>query len=192
MIALNRTTMWMTLVAFGIASAASADPVPALTIEPSLATIQTGDTLTLGVMVRDVTDLFAFQFDIGFDPGVLTATAITEGSFLSSAGFTFFVPGLIDNSTGTISFTANTILGPGPGVSGSGTLAWMDFTAIGAGASSVTLSNVLLLDANLSPIDFTTAIGTVAVAAVPEPTGAFVLAALLVLSIAGHKRTRRG
>jgi adhesin HecA-like repeat protein len=53
---------------------------------------------------------------------VLSATGITEGSFLPSGGSTFLIPGMIDNNAGIIAFNADTLLSAISGVSGSGTL----------------------------------------------------------------------
>jgi len=54
------------------------------------------------------------------------ARDVSEGSFLSSAGGTFFLPGIIDNVIGTVRFSG-----------------------IAAGTSPLSLSNVILLDAAL-------------------------------------------
>jgi hypothetical protein len=52
-------------------------------------------------------------------PGILSATAVTDGAFLATG----FFPGFIENTAGTISFIADSLAGPVPGLSGSGTLA---------------------------------------------------------------------
>jgi hypothetical protein len=119
-----------------------------LSIEPAFNAVSVGDNFALDIKVSDVTDLFSFQFDIGFSPSILSATAITEGAFLPSGGFTFFIPGTIDNVLGTISFTADTLLSAPPGVNGSGVLATLSFQALAAGTSAVDLSSIILLDSN--------------------------------------------
>jgi general secretion pathway protein D len=126
-----------------------------------------GGSVTLDVAVSGVTDLFAFQFDVLFTPTILAATGVNEGPFLPSGGATFFLPGTIDNTVGAITFTANTLLGLIPGVSGSGTLASLTFEALTAGSSAITLANVLLFDSLGAPMSFSTQGGTVNV--VPEP-----------------------
>jgi hypothetical protein len=135
--------------------------------------VQPGPGLTAAIEISGVTDLYAFQFDLSFSPQVLAATTITEGGFLPAGGSTFFVPGAINNTTGTISSTADTLLGTVGGVSGSGVLANVTFHSIGQGASPVGLLNVQLLDSALSPIVFTTMDGQIS-QITPEP-GSFAL-----------------
>jgi len=144
------------------------------------ATVSSGQTFTVPVSITDVSDLFAFQFDLAFDPTILQLQSISEGSFLNSAGSTIFAPGTIDNTAGTATTTADTLTGTGPGASGGGTLADLTFQAIAPGTSTLTLSGAILLDSNLNDIPFTTSNGTVTVgaAAVPEPNGLSWIGAL--------------
>lgn len=143
-------------------------------IEPASIVAPVGSPVDLNVEVTDVTDLYAFQFDLAFDPAVLSATSITEGAFLSSGGGTVFIPGAIDNALGTITFTAGTLLGSGPGVSGSGFLAEIQFEALSAGTSSISVSNVVLLDSASADITAVMEDGSVRIA-VPEPSSGLLL-----------------
>jgi hypothetical protein len=163
------------------------DTVAILSIQPNAKAVAAGDVFGLAVNITDVSDLFAFQFDLGFAPAVLSSTSITEGLFLFGGGSTFFIPGTIDNVSGAIIATADTLIGTISGVSGSGTLAEVQFTTLAPGTSSVTLSNVQLLDSSLSPIAFTTAEGKVDV--VPEPSTMLLFGScLLGLAAAWRKR----
>ena len=152
-----------------------------VSISPSIGFVAPASTVLLDVRVTGVPDLFAFQFDIEFDPAVLSAGSNTEGSFLPGGGATFFIPGSVDNIAGIISFTADTLTGFVPGVNGSGSLALIEFTAIASGASAVKLSNVVLLDSALNDIAAGTANGSVTVSAVPEPGSCGLLCAGLGL-----------
>ena len=96
---------------------------PVVSLSPNPASVILGTAFTLDVSVTGVSDLYAFQFDLGFDPSVLAATGISEGAFLGTGGATFFIPGGIDNGAGSISSTANTLLTAIGGVSGGGVLA---------------------------------------------------------------------
>lgn len=151
-----------------------------LSVEPPSTSVSAGDTFSLDVFITDVTDLYAYQFDVSFDPGVLSAQDLTEGSFLATGGATFFIPGSIDNVAGLISFTATTLLGPDPGVSGNGTLAVVEFSAIGTGTSPIDLSNVLLLDSTIIDITADVVAGAVDVqdngGSIPEPATLWLLA----------------
>ena len=156
----------------------------------SAGTVNIGNIFTLPVSVSNVSDLYAFQFDVSFNPAVLELLGISEGAFLPTAGATFFTPGAIDNLAGTATFTADSLLGPVAGASGSGDLASFQFRAIGFAASDLTLSNVVLLDSSLNDIAFTTQPGKVDV--VPEPAslplaGAVICSVLLVVFRRRHQ-----
>jgi len=171
---------------------------PVLSIEPPSQGANVGDSFTLDVSIANVTDLFAYQFDVAFDPSVLAAQSITEGTFLSSGGdSTVFVPGTIDNITGMISFNANSLVGTIAGINGSGVLAQVNFTAIGTGSSPVNLSGVTLLDSAFLDIPADVAAGTIQVqsggggggGAVPEPASLWLVA--LGIGWLGMTRSRR-
>lgn len=177
--------MLFALYAFPAAAA------PILVIEPATKNVVAGDTFSLDISISDVVDLYAFEFDLGFDPTVFGATSITEGAFLSTAGATFFIPGAIDNAAGNISFTANTLIGALPGVSGDGVLATVLFSAVGAGTSPVNLFGVTLLDSSLSGIATTTQGGSVVAiqGVVPEPSVLLLLGtSLAALQLSPRRR----
>jgi|SRR5271167_1453589 len=159
-----------------------ADGIPTLSVAPSPSTVSAGNSINLDVTISAVTDLYAFQFDLSFDPGTVSAASITEGSFLPGGGATFFLPGTIDNVGGTIASTADSLVGAIPGVNGSGTLAVLTLTGLAPGISSIDFSNVFLLDSNLNGINAVLQSGSVAVTPgtvpTPEPNS-------LVLLIAG-------
>lgn len=140
------------------------------TLSVGSASVSVGNTFVVPVEVSSASDLYAFQFDVSFDANVLQLESVTEGSFLPTAGPTFFIPGTIDNTAGTAAFNADTLIGAVPGAAGDGTLATLDFQAVSNGASTVTLSNIILLDSNLNDISFTSSGGDMVVgSAVPEP-----------------------
>jgi hypothetical protein len=115
-----------------------------------------GKTIAVDVRVIDVTDLYALQFDLTFNPAVFSASTITEGVFLPMGGTTLFIPGDIDNSAGTIATTIDTLVGPIAGVNGSGIVATFQFLAKATGVSQFSIGNALLLDSSLADINFTT------------------------------------
>lgn len=158
-----------------------------ISVQPSTLNVGEGQTFSLDVAIANVTDLYAFQFDLGFDPTILEAESVTEGSFLSSGGSTIFFPGTIDNVGGTIAFNADTLVGAIAGVSGSGTLASVEFYALGTGTSVISLANVELLDSNFNLIDFSATNGSV-ISTIPEPSSSvFIGAALLLLALRQRK-----
>jgi hypothetical protein len=171
--------------------------VPLLTAQ---AVISAGSTdtsvdqiFTLPVNIADVSDLYAFQFDLAFDPSILQLLSISEGSFLPSAGSTIFIPGDIDNIGGNAISNADTLVGDIPGASGDGDLVDFTFQAISPGASPLALSNGILLDSGFNDIPFTTADGSVTVngSTVPEPTGLSWIGCLAITGMLLAKRRRR-
>src|SRR5882724_48128 len=101
-----------------------------VSVQPTSRSTNLGSSFEVTVNVTSVIDLFAFQFDLEFDSTVLSAVDISEGPFLPSGGTTFFVPGIIDNSTGIIAFTADSLPGAVPGVSGNGVLGMVTFSGV--------------------------------------------------------------
>jgi hypothetical protein len=168
-------------------SAAVADTV---SLQPVSTISIVGSPLTLDVNVAGLTDLYAFQFDVIFDPAVLSAISITEGSLFSSVGV-FFSPGIIDNTAGTITFIGDSLSGPGPGISLDGTLAQILFNAIGPGSSSIDLANIVLLDSGLNDIAATASGAAVTVNSTPEPATAAMLAGVLAaIAIIGLRKRK--
>ena len=99
------------------------------------------DTFIIRINPQDVTDLAGWQSDIAFDPTVLEAIEVNEGDFLKQkGGTTFFQKGTIDNRAGKIRGISSARLNGG-GVSGTGTLLSVTFSAKAVGESRLTLNN---------------------------------------------------
>jgi hypothetical protein len=142
-----------------------------VSIQPPVSTPSVGSFFDVFVDISDVTDLYGFQFNVTFDPTILSAVGVTEGAFLPGGGSTFFIPGTIDNTTGAIGLTGDSLLGPSVGLSGSGTLADISFRALSGGTSPIDLSNIVLLDSASAVIPFSSAGGTVSpMSPIPEPS----------------------
>ncbi|MCY3743151.1 MAG: leucine-rich repeat domain-containing protein [Candidatus Poribacteria bacterium] len=106
--------------------------------------IHAGDTFTLEVNAENVFDLAGWQFDIAFDPSVLETVEVNEGDFLKEGGgTTFFQKGTIDNATGKISKLSSARLNE-DGVTGTGTLLSVTFTAKEGGETQIMLENFQL------------------------------------------------
>ena len=98
-----------------------------------------GDTFTLRLSADNMTDLAGWQADITFDPDVLKANSVSEGSFLKQkGGRTHFRKGTIDNQKGKIADISSTRISQG-GVDGEGTLLSVTFTAKAVGKTRVSL-----------------------------------------------------
>ena len=104
--------------------------------------IHVGDTFTLDISTRNVIDLAGWQFDVAFDPTVLEAIEVNEGNFLKTqSGATFFQKGKIDNRSGRIT-GLNSALLSGGGVTGTGALLSVTFSAKTGGETQLKLQNV--------------------------------------------------
>ena len=123
-----------------------ADPV--VSVSPSSQTVNPGDTFSVDIVVSGLTDtLQAFNFDLGFDSAVLTATAVTDGGFF--AGFpTILVSNPeADLAAPDVNFSLSA-LSLGPPSNNIGTpLASITFDVLSGaapGASTLTLNDVNL------------------------------------------------
>lgn len=157
-------------------------------IEPPDVTVH-GDVFSVDVNVSGVSDLFAFQFNIVFDPANLSALSVTEGELFASVGV-FFAPSIFP---GAITDISDSLSGLGPGISADGTLASITFQVIGFGSTNVAITDVVLLDSNLNDISAITHGGTVTVPIpVPDPAPyALVSTALGAIAIARRRCRRR-
>ena len=110
----------------------------------SAPTLHAGETFTLDLNAADVYDLAGWQFDITFDASVLEVLEVKEGEFLKTGGgTTFFQKGSIDNATGKITKLSSARLSE-VGVSGTGTLLSVTFTAKAGGETRLSVHNVQL------------------------------------------------
>jgi hypothetical protein len=161
----NRT---VTALLLGVASSGLM-AAPALTAVATPNPVVVGTPVSLSLLISDIADLFAFQFSLSYNPALLQLTSVSEGAFLATGGPTFFDGGTVNNTTGTVSFLFDSLIGAVPGVTGSGVLAQMQFTTVAAGVSALSFSDVLFLDSSSADITVLAPTGSVQVTAVPEP-----------------------
>jgi hypothetical protein len=149
---------------------------------------RTNSLLPLIVAASDVTDLYAYQFSLSFEPNLLHVVSINEGGFLATGGSTFFDPGTIDNAAGTVSFVFDTLIGPVAGVSGSGPLATVGLQVVNSGLAHLSLSDVVAVSSSGATLTIAT---PVLAAQVPEPGALWlVLAAAAALGVSRSVRRR--
>ena len=116
---------------------------------------QTDSKFVIRLNAANMEDLAGWQTDILFDPAVLKANSITEGTFLKQGnGQTYFRRGTIDNTTGRITGISAARLTSG-GVDRDGTLFAINFTLKKAMNTRVRLRNFKAGDSNGQPIHTT-------------------------------------
>lgn len=146
-----------------------------------------GSSVTLDLTIHDVFDLYAFQFDLKFNPAVVAANSVTEGDFLPLAGSTIFDGGTIDNTSGTISLIFDTLSSAIAGSSGTGVLATFSFTALAVGDPRLEIVNITALDSSFDDLTLTQL--ATPVSGVPEPA-TWLLAAGALAAICGRRNAK--
>jgi hypothetical protein len=138
---------------FGAARQGHAIP----TVSAPFVTVNVGDTFTIPISITGAMDLAFLQFNLSFTPSIVQANTIgaTAGALLPGDWF-FTSPGAVDNTNGNILGVSAS----GSAFSGSGVIANFEFTALSAGVSPLTFSNVFL---NLSDAGFDISNGQITV-----------------------------
>ncbi len=119
-------------------------------IVPVNMTTTPGQNFSINVTVTNVFDLYGWEVKINWDHSLLNLVGSVEGPFLSSHGATFFTSA-VNLTTGNLVLDG-TLLGLVPGVSGSGTLAFVTFQATTVGQCVLNLYNATLIDSHDMPI----------------------------------------
>ena len=134
------------VVAYVILSSHKPTSTPAtqLFVEPETVQGTTGQDFTLNVSISNVTDLYGWEFYLGWNSSLLGLVSVNEGPFLMSGGNTYFTYTL--NTTNEHVVVDCTLEGSIPGVSGDGTLATVTFNTTNAGECPLNLYNVDLRD----------------------------------------------
>ncbi len=125
-------------------------PLPIVSVAPPEVTTGLGRWFTVNVDVADVSDLYNWELKVYYDTAILSFNSANEGGFLQTGGSTVFV----DDSNATLGmvYVGASLIGEIPGVTGSGTLVTLNFTAISIQNSSLTLADTMLLDSQLQDI----------------------------------------
>jgi hypothetical protein len=142
-------------------------------IDPAINNVEAGQPFIVNVMIDGAVNVGAFQFDLIYDPAVVTVTDVALGPFVGSTGRTAQPVGpTIDNRAGTLAFGAFSF-GSTAGPAGTGVLATVRFRAEDPGTSALGLQNVVVTDpmANAQPASIEGGVVTVtAPPAVSTPT----------------------
>ena len=116
-------------------------PGTGFALSTNTASVRVGDTFTVHVNAEKVTDLAGWQFDLTFDPSVLEVVEVKEDGFLKRRGSTtFFQKGVVDTAAGKIAGVSSALISK-EGVTGTGPLLSVVFSAKADGNSQIALHN---------------------------------------------------
>ena len=114
-----------------------------------------GAQLQVSINVKDAADVLAYEVKVGFDPTALRYVSITNADYLPAGAFA--APPQV--SADSVYLAATSVAGAA--AAESGTLATVTFEVVSAKASTITLSDVLLSDSNVTPLALTSVDGEV-------------------------------
>ncbi len=141
----KRIGSWLLIAVIGIANAACDDDViisppiddtpltPAtIRLVPSAATYRVGANVTTLVYIENATNVGSVPFHLKYDPAVLQYISSAEGTFMSNDGTqTYFLAA--PTPAGDEVVVGLSRAGSGPGATGAGELATLEFVAIDLG-----------------------------------------------------------
>jgi hypothetical protein len=104
-------------------------------LNPAITQTRLGVPITVALMISGVANLGSYEVALGFDPALVTVTQVTAGPFLASTGRTV-LPFTTVMSANVIRLGASSI-GAGAGPNGSGVLAWLQLSPVGAGMAAL-------------------------------------------------------
>jgi hypothetical protein len=165
------TALLATLAAVGVSLIAAP---PVLAASPAYSTmtltatpaVTAGGAVTVTVTATDLTDAYAYDLTVAYDPALLAFDAASAG--YPSGGY-----GSATVGTGTVTF-AGTRLGTSPGLTGTQSLVSFRFTSLAAGSAAITVTGGSLVDSATTVTPITpgapSLTATTTIAAAP-PTG---------------------
>ena len=114
-----------------------------------------GQQLKISINVKGAADVLAYEMTVGFDPTALRYVSITNADYLPAGAFAS-PPQTTVNS---VYMAATSVTGAA--AAPSGTLATVTFEVVSAKASTITLSDALLSDSNVTALALTSVDGKV-------------------------------
>jgi general secretion pathway protein D len=143
---------------------AQPSPAPAaqLHFEPGTASLKLGDTITLGLAVSNVNDLYSIPLLIHYDPAVIQVEDVRDGGFLDGGTQSIAIVHNINAQRGEVIVSAtrqpNT-----PGVNGSGTLLGIVVRGLAQGSSTLQILQVNARDSQQRTIPMVSSEATIQV-----------------------------
>jgi len=115
-----------------------------ISVDPQVSAIAPSQSFSVSVKVTNVSELYAWQFNLTFNPAVLNVVNVTEGPFLSQVGATYwgFTEDDIHNADGWVFVACSFFPIPEHGATGSGVLATVILTVKAEGLSNLHFSGM--------------------------------------------------
>lgn len=109
-----------------------------LSFEVNPVTVAKGQEFNVKINSGQISDLFAYGFDLNYDPAILELVAVSKGSFLNYFGNedTVFQQGLLGGVAGKLVVAEARTNNPKTGISGEGNLFELKFKVIGDSGSN--------------------------------------------------------
>ena len=114
-----------------------------------------GRQLRVNINIKGAADVLAYEVTVGFDPTALRYVGSANADYLPAGAFE--APARTTQTSVTL--TATSVAGSA--AAARGTLATVTFEVVSTKASTITLSNVLLSDSNITPLQLTPVNGAV-------------------------------
>lgn len=111
---------------------------PSLRLSPRLVEVTASQSFHIELIAEEVADLMGVRAVIQFGPAALTVEDVIDGDFLASTGGTVVSQYITDNESGTVEINIAVATGIPPGVSGTGTLAVIQFRGLQVVDTSIT------------------------------------------------------
>jgi len=128
-------------------------------VSPSSVNVNVNQAFQMAIGVSGVSDLYGWEFKLGYNTSLLEMVNTVEGSFLNGSRDTYFVPKVM--STDGYILAGCTSLRNVAGVSGNGTLAAVEFRAKTLGSCTLDLYDTKLVDSAKQLVDHSEVDGTV-------------------------------
>lgn len=181
---------------FTISEVAFASPGAVIAIKPAeVLDVPAGETFRVNITITDVSNLYGWQVNITFNPGILNVANTEEGPFLKQVNDTVVMKRTSNDGGFLLLSSTYTVPYPLQGATGSGLLATVTFSVVGQGASSLNFVKGTKLNTvpppylTILPItDFTTAGGSFRNAAGNAGLGIpleWIAAAVIVVVVVG-------
>jgi len=127
-----------------ITNNATTSPSTVVGTQPRPSTSPVGTTFDLNITITEVTNLYAWEFNMTFNATILRAENVVEGEFLQRAGTTWMPTPTIDNENGYVFAGCSLFPYPEYGADGNGQLAAITFSVQMKGKCSLDFTDTKL------------------------------------------------